>query len=144
MEEEKKELPKKRWFGRGIYGSKDVPIRILDGLIAFLIVLTVALTAVFAINGGYVVSFDTDGGEVIESKKLRHGSFVEDPGTPMKTGYEFEGWFYGPDLENPWYFDINKVSEDVTLTARWTPAKVTVRFDLAGGTVVRTSQRIRK
>ena len=100
MEEEKKELPKKRWFGRGIYGSKDVPIRILDGLIAFLIVLTVALTAVFAINGGYVVSFDTDGGEVIESQKLRHGSFV---------------------------------SEDVTLTARWTPAKVTVRFDLDGG-----------
>ena len=111
MEEEKKELPKKRWFGRGIYGSKDVPIRILDGLIAFLIVLTVALTAVFAINGGYVVSFDTDGGEAIESQKLRHGSFVEDPGTPMKAGYEFEGWFYGPDLENPWYFDINKVSE---------------------------------
>ena len=31
MEEEKKKLPKKRWFGRGIYGSKDVPIRILDG-----------------------------------------------------------------------------------------------------------------
>ena len=28
MEEEKKKL-----FGRGIYGSKDVPIRILDGLI---------------------------------------------------------------------------------------------------------------
>ena len=50
-----------------------------------------------------------------------------------KAGYEFEGWFYGPDLENPWYFDINKVSEDVTLTARWTPAKVTVRFDLDGG-----------
>ena len=133
MEEEKKELPKKRWFGRGIYGSKDVPIRILDGLIAFLIVLTVALTAVFAINGGYVVSFDTDGGEVIESKKLRHGSFSEDPGTPVKAGYEFEGWFYGPDLENPWYFDINKVSEDVTLTARWTPAKVTVRFHLVRG-----------
>ena len=25
--------PKGKWFGRGIYGSKDVPIRILDGLI---------------------------------------------------------------------------------------------------------------
>lgn len=23
--------PKGKWFGRGIYGSKDVPIRILDG-----------------------------------------------------------------------------------------------------------------
>ena len=105
----------------------------MDGLIAFLIVLTIALTAIFAINGGYVVSFDTGGGEAIESQKLRHGSFVEDPGTPVRAGYEFEGWFYGPDLENPWYFDINKVSEDVTLTARWTPAKVTVRFDLDGG-----------
>ena len=32
--------PKGKWFGRGIYGSKDVPIRILDGLIGVLIVIT--------------------------------------------------------------------------------------------------------
>ena len=38
MEEEKKKL-----FGRGIYGSKDVPIRILDGLIVGMILLAVVL-----------------------------------------------------------------------------------------------------
>lgn len=133
MEQEHKEIPKKKWFGRGIYGSKDIPIRILDGLIAVLILLTISLTVIFAIHGGYVVSFDTDGGETIEPQKLRHGSLAEDPGIPVKAGYEFEGWFYGPDLENPWYFSINKVSEDVILVARWVPANVTVKFDLNGG-----------
>ena len=29
---------RKKLFGRGIYGSKDVPIRILDGLIAGIII----------------------------------------------------------------------------------------------------------
>ena len=54
MEEEKKKL-----FGRGIYGSKDVPIRILDGLIVGMILLAVVLTVIFSINGGYRVTFDT-------------------------------------------------------------------------------------
>ena len=53
MEEEKKKL-----FGRGIYGSKDVPIRILDGLIVGMILLAVVLTVIFSINGGYRVTFD--------------------------------------------------------------------------------------
>ena len=48
MEEEKKKL-----FGRGIYGSKDVPIRILDGLIVGMRLLAVVLTVIFSINGGY-------------------------------------------------------------------------------------------
>ena len=30
---------RKRWFGRGIYGSKDVPIRILDGIIEMIYAL---------------------------------------------------------------------------------------------------------
>ena len=51
MEEEKKKL-----FGRGIYGSKDVPIRILDGLIVGMILLAVVLTVIFSINGGYRVT----------------------------------------------------------------------------------------
>ena len=49
-------------FGRGIYGSKDVPIRILDGLIVGMILLAVVLTVIFSINGGYRVTFDTRGG----------------------------------------------------------------------------------
>ena len=35
----------KKWFGRGIYGSKDVPIRILDGFIIGAICFVVILVA---------------------------------------------------------------------------------------------------
>lgn len=127
------EPPKKKWFGRGIYGSKDVPIRILDGVIGLMLVAIVALTIIFAINGGYMVDFDTAGGSEIASVKLRHGSYVEEPETPVKAGYEFDGWYYGVDLENKWKFDTNKVGSELTLTAKWVPARVPVKFDLNGG-----------
>lgn len=124
---------KKKWFGRGIYGSKDVPIRLLDGFIAFLILAIVVLTVLFAWNGGYQISFDTGGGNEIPSQKLRHGSFVEEPPEPIKAGYEFAGWYYGVDLEHKWDFAVTKVGGEATLVAKWIPAKVTVKFDLAGG-----------
>lgn len=51
----------KKWFGRGIYGSKDVPIRILDGFIIGAICFVVILVFWFATHGGYNVTFDTEG-----------------------------------------------------------------------------------
>lgn len=124
---------KKKWFGRGIYGSKDVPIRLLDGFIALLIFAIIVLTVIFAWNGGYLVSFDTGGGNEIPSQKLRHGSLVEEPPAPLRAGYEFGGWYYGVDLEHQWDFAVTKVNSEVTLVAKWTPAKVLVKFDLDGG-----------
>lgn len=134
VEEQKAAVRKGKWFGRGIYGSKDVPIRLLDGLIAGLVAAIVILTIVFAIDGGYIITFDTLGGSEVVSQKIRHGDYVKDPGVPVKAGYEFGGWHQEGSPENRWYFDINKVgADDMTLVAKWVPAKVTVKFDLAGG-----------
>ena len=36
---------RRRWFGRGIYGSHDVPIRALDAVIGLMIAAIVLLTA---------------------------------------------------------------------------------------------------
>ena len=124
---------KKKWFGRGIYGSKDVPIRILDKLIFGLIAATVILTVVFTVNGGYFVNFETGGGTEIESQKLRYGQLVEKPEDPVRPGYEFNGWIYGEE-EYPWSFGADKVQGEMTLIAQWKPAKVLVKFDLDGGT----------
>ena len=129
------DVQKKRWFGRGIYGSKDVPIRILDGAIAVLILLALVLIVYFAINGGYTVSFDTDGGTEIVSQKLRHGTYVEEPDIPLKPGYTFLGWYTGEDLERKWVFSVDTVQESTKLTAKWAPAQICVKFDLNGGTV---------
>lgn len=127
---------KKRWFGRGIYGSKDVPIRALDGAIAVMIVLAVILTVWNAANGGFVVAFETNGADVqIASQKIRHGDLVSQPETPVRPGYTLDCWSSDSETRHPWDFAASTVSGDMTLYALWTPAEITVRFDLAGGTL---------
>ncbi|MGN0329705.1 MAG: InlB B-repeat-containing protein [Kineothrix sp.] len=122
-----------RRFGRGIYGSKDVPVRLLDGFIAGCIVIIGVMIVYFAVNGGYTVSFDTRGGSPVASQKLRYGRLVEEPEVPVRQGYEFAGWYYENDGEKLWNFAANQVGGDMTLLARWEPARVTVKFNPDGG-----------
>ncbi|HBA69381.1 MAG TPA: hypothetical protein DCZ40_08500 [Lachnospiraceae bacterium] len=124
-----------RRFGRGIYDKTDVPIRLLDGFIAGIIIIIVAMVIVFAFFGGYTVSFDTSGGTEIASQKLRYGNLVEMPKEPVRQGYTFEGWYYEGHEDETWDFSVGKVGGDLTLIARWEPAKVTVKFDAGGGTL---------
>lgn len=131
---EEKVLPK-RLFGKGVYGKGDVPIKILDAMIVFFAVSIITMVVVFAINGGYYVSFDTDGGSVIEKQKLSYGDFVELPEEPVKPGYEFVNWVTSQDeyLAEIWNFEENKIETDLTLYAVWTPAEFLVKFDVDGG-----------
>lgn len=126
-------ITRKRLFGRGIYNSKDIPIRLLDGLIAVLIIAIIILTIIFTINGGYQVTFDTVGGSEVSSQKLRQGKYVEQPNIPIKPGYEFCGWLLKGNEKQYWDFNNDKITEDITLIADWSPAKVIVKFDLEGG-----------
>lgn len=125
----------KKWFGRGIYGSKDVPIRILDGFIIGAICFVVILVFWFATHGGYNVTFDTEGGSEIAAQRLKHGELAEEPETPLKPGYTFYGWVTSEDesLAKEWNFATDKVENDLTLYAVWMPAEVMVKFDLDGG-----------
>ena len=132
---EGEERPKGKWFSRGIYGSKDVPIRILDGLIGVLIVVIVAMILFFAVRGGFNIVYDTDGGSDVASRKVRYGEFITEPETPYKPGYTFEGWYTEKEGEIvQWYFQSEKVTGDMTLTAHWIPAQITVKFNYDGGT----------
>lgn len=127
--------PKGKWFGRGIYGSKDVPIRILDGLIGVLIVVIIAMILFFAVRGGFNIVYDTDGGSDVASQKVRYGEFITEPEIPYKPGYTFEGWYTEKEGETvQWYFQSEKVTGDMTLTAHWIPAQITVKFAYDGGT----------
>lgn len=127
--------PKGKWFGRGIYGSKDVPIRILDGLIGAMIVVIVGMIVFFAVRGGFNIIYDTDGGNEVAAQKVRYGEFLTEPETPYKPGYTFDGWYTEKEGETVlWYFQSEKVTGDMTLTAHWVPAQITVKFDYDGGT----------
>ena len=134
--------PKGKWFGRGIYGSKDVPIRILDGLIGVLIVVIVGMIIFFAVRGGFNIVYDTDGGSEVSARKVRYGEFLTEPETPYKPGYTFDGWYTEKEGETVlWYFQSEKVTGDMTLTAHWVPAQFTVKFDYgADGSTVESKQ----
>lgn len=128
-------MEKKKWFGRGIYKSTDVPIQLLDKLIAVFIVIIILLVIIFAVNGGYIISFDTDGGSQVETQKLRYGQYVAEPEMPVKPGYVLKKWVTSKDesLARKWFFETDKVVGDQTLYAIWEPASLTVKFDLNGG-----------
>ena len=79
----------------------------------------------------HTVAFNSDGGSAVPAQTIRDGNKVNRPanptkawtaasglylGTPPTTGnYTFDGWYYGATL---WNFD-NAVTQNITLTARW-------------------------
>lgn len=134
-EKEEADVAKKRWIGKGIYGKGDVPIKILDGMIAFFVISILVLVVVFALNGGYEVTFETDGGSEVAAQKLGYGDYVEVPQEPVKPGYRFVRWVTSSDefLAEEWDFSEDKVEAAMTLYAVWEPAEITVKFDPAGG-----------
>ncbi|MFI3176516.1 MAG: InlB B-repeat-containing protein [Eubacteriales bacterium] len=129
---------KKQLFGKGIYGSKDVPIRLLDGFIAIVIVMILVLVVWFATRGGFVIAYDTNGGSEIASTKSEYGVLLEEPETPIKAGYTFQGWITSIDetIGTIWDFQVDVVEDEMTLYALWEPAKMVVKFDLDGGFLV--------
>lgn len=78
----------------------------------------VTLYAEWEINT-YTVNFNTDGGSDVLSQEIDHGAMVDKPDTPTKQDYFFGGWFKEPELENPWNFDTETITEDITLYAKW-------------------------
>ena len=86
----------------------------------------------------YLIKFDSNGGEPIESQTVQKGEKVVMPKEPTRDGYKFLGWYYESELYN---FD-NEVLENLILVARWQKndgSKIIyhkVTFDSNGGSHV--------
>lgn len=66
----------------------------------------------------YTVSFNTDGGTLLESVEVSKGELLENIETPTKEGYLFVNW-----LKNGMeYKNTAPINEDITLTANWIEA----------------------
>lgn len=80
----------------------------------------------------HTVKFETDGGSVISDHMVLNGKCLEEDQipTPEKTGYTFEGWL----LPGGYCYDFSTpVTEDLTLTAKWTPITYKIQFYGSGG-----------
>ena len=85
----------------------------------------------------YTVTFDANGhGSAPDPLTgVASGSTIDEP-TPAPTatdGYTFDGWYKEAACTTPWDFATDKVTDNITLYAKWTAAPTyTVSFDANG------------
>lgn len=68
-------------------------------------------------NAYYSVVFDSKGGTNVETlENVNNGSKISQPSVVEKQDYNFVGWYNG---EKKWNFEEDTVSQNLTLTAKW-------------------------
>ena len=68
----------------------------------------------------HTVTFDSQGGSVVNPIKVTHGKTAAQPGNPTRSGYTFGGWYKESGCTNAWNFATDTVTGDITLYAKWT------------------------
>ena len=66
----------------------------------------------------YIVNFDTRGGEEIEPQIIVEGGKVQEPETPIREGWTFDGWYTDVACTQVYNFD-STVNTALTLYAKW-------------------------
>ncbi len=70
------------------------------------------------------VTFDSNGGSVVEQQIVTAGERVSEPQIPIKDGYTFDGWYSDEELTVRYDFEI-PVNSHITLYAKWTESSGT-------------------
>ena len=68
----------------------------------------------------HTVTFEENGGTPVPDQTVNHGDTVDEPDDPTKDGHTFVGWHNDTSLTTLWNFDTDKVTNDMTLYAKWT------------------------
>ncbi len=67
----------------------------------------------------YTIQFNSQGGSSVAEEKVEYNKLIPEPNPPIQTSYVFQGWFKEMECINMWDFSKNKVTEDITLFAKW-------------------------
>ncbi|MHB1483430.1 MAG: InlB B-repeat-containing protein [Saccharofermentanales bacterium] len=67
----------------------------------------------------YTVKFDSQGGSTIADELVPSGGKVKYPISPSKAGSYFAGWYKEASCVNIWHTNIDLISSDTTLYAKW-------------------------
>lgn len=109
-------------------GSKDNP------RIDTAVTSNVDVTANFAFV--YTVTFDSQDGSTVPDQYVVSGGKVNYPTAPAKTGLYFAGWYKEASCDNIWNSNIDIISSNTTLYAKWneTAPKIAVFYGDSRGT----------
>ncbi|EAG8920993.1 InlB B-repeat-containing protein [Listeria monocytogenes] len=90
----------------------------------------VTLYAHFTVSS-YQVNFDIDG--AVTNEAIVYDTLLNEPATPTKQGYTFDGWYDAETDGNKWDFKTMKMpANDVTLYAHFTINNYQANFDIDG------------
>lgn len=90
----------------------------------------VTLYAHFTVSS-YQVNFDIDG--AVTNEAIVYDTLLNEPATPTKQGYTFDGWYDAETDGNKWDFKTMKIpANDVTLYAHFTINNYQANFDIDG------------
>ena len=67
----------------------------------------------------YTVTFDSQGGSMVQSVRVKSGDKLTAPANPTRTSYNFSGWYKDSAYTKIWDFSVEQVTQDITLYARW-------------------------
>ncbi len=66
----------------------------------------------------YRITYNTNGGNTISSREVEFSSPIQSQPTPVRTGYQFDGWFTDEGLTQR-FNQARMPSENLTLNAKW-------------------------
>ncbi|KRF10253.1 hypothetical protein ASG89_01590 [Paenibacillus sp. Soil766] len=82
----------------------------------------------------YTVTFDSQGGSTVDNATgVSSGAIVAKPADPVRVGYTFGGWYRETGYATEWNFEIDAVSTNLTLYAKWETETYMVAFDKNDG-----------
>ncbi|MDR2040580.1 MAG: InlB B-repeat-containing protein [Bacteroidales bacterium] len=71
----------------------------------------------------FTVSFNSNEGSEVSTQIVKENEMVIRPENPTRSGYDFLTWYKDADLVNEWNFDIDVVTADIILYAKWEERK---------------------
>ncbi len=101
---------------------------------------SVTLYAIWKVHQ-HTLTWDAGKGAPSSTTQQDYGSVIETPQAPAREGYEFSGWYRDPDGTVP-LTDGERVTEDATYYAKWTPLNylITWNTDYTNGSVTSVHQ----
>ncbi len=82
----------------------------------------------------FTVSFNSMGGTAVDPVKVQYGKLLTAPERPTKLGYALVGWYKEADFSTKWDFNLDKVTEDLTLYAKWVDESDATGCDILSAT----------
>ena len=84
-------------------------------ILSIVVLIAIFIYSIFFSSPTYNVTFDTNGGNVVEAQELKKNDVATKPADPVREGYTFKEW----QVDGKAYDFTSKVTSNVTIKAVW-------------------------